>query len=319
MRIEQKKIAHEVKVSIIVPVYKSEKYLRECVDSILNQSLKDIEVMLVDDGSPDHCPQICDEYMRKDPRVTVIHKENGGASSARNVGIIRATGRYIGFVDSDDWIEPEMYETLLNCIESTNADMAVCDIAQTKGGRKTGKPEVEVWSNSQALGKFFRVDGNGGFNSVCRRLVKKDLFKGWNFIEGKMNEDIQASYYLTFKAEKTVYVKKEMYHYRKNTEGVTNSGFSKKKLDLLDIWDIVQKQVLQYTPEYAYACEMNCKRARFTLLTQMYMNGYDHNDPYMREIKQRLKKEVRASFFDLMRWKMPINRKIALIAFLFVP
>ena len=174
-------------------------------------------------------------------------------------------------------------------------------------------------SRENLLDRFFRVNGEPDTHSVCAALIRRDILEDYHFIEGKMNEDVEACYYLARKCEGAVYTSKPVYFYFKNVEGVTNSGFSKKKLDLLDVWDIVQKQVLQYTPEYAYACEMNCKRARFTLLTQMYMNGYDHNDPYMRETKQRLKKEVRASFFDLMRWKMPINRKIALIAFLFVP
>ena len=97
------------KVSIIVPVYKVEKYLRKCIDSIINQTLKDIEIILVDDGSPDNCGKICDEYAAKDTRIKVIHKENGGLSSARNAGMEVAEGEYIGFVDSDDWIESDMY------------------------------------------------------------------------------------------------------------------------------------------------------------------------------------------------------------------
>ena len=111
-------------ISIIIPVYKTEPYLRKCVDSVLAQTYTNLEVILVDDGSPDDCGKICDEYAAKDSRVKVIHKENGGLSSARNCGLDVATGKYIGFVDSDDWIDPDMYETLLGLLLRYDADIA---------------------------------------------------------------------------------------------------------------------------------------------------------------------------------------------------
>lgn len=148
---------------------------------------------------------------------------------------------------------------------------------------------------------------------MCATLIRRDILEAYHFIEGKMNEDVEACYYLARKCEGAVYTNKPVYFYFKNVEGVTNSGFSKKKLDLLDVWDIVQKQVEQFTPEYSYACEMNCKRARFTLLTQMSLNGYDHHDPFMVETKRKLKREVRGAFWELMKWKMPISRKVLLV------
>ena len=148
---------------------------------------------------------------------------------------------------------------------------------------------------------------------MCGAIIRHDILEDYSFIEGRMNEDVETCYYLARKCEAAVYTDAPLYNYFKNIEGVTNSGFSKKKLDLLDIWDIVQKQVEQFTPEYSYACEMNCKRARFTLLTQMSLNGYDHDDSLMKKTKQQLKKEVRQSFWPLMKWKMPISRKVLLV------
>ncbi len=113
-------------ISIIVPVYKDEPYLRQCVDSILNQTYRDIEVLLIDDGSPDRCGEICDEFAKKDQRIRVFHTENKGLSAARNLGLREAKGEYIGFVDSDDWIEPDMYEVLLKRMQETGADISVC-------------------------------------------------------------------------------------------------------------------------------------------------------------------------------------------------
>lgn len=114
-------------VSIVVPIYKVEKYLSRCVQSLLNQTLKDIEIILVDDGSPDKCPEMCEDYLKVDKRIKVVHKENGGLSSARNAGINVATGKYIGFVDSDDSILPTMYEELYNVINKYNCDFAMSD------------------------------------------------------------------------------------------------------------------------------------------------------------------------------------------------
>ena len=113
--------------SVIVPIYKiPDEYLKKCIDSILNQSFKDYEIILVDDESPDNCGEICDEYSKKDSRVKVIHKKNEGVSSARNYGIDIAKGEYIGFVDSDDYIEPKMYEILLDKLTRTNSDVSIC-------------------------------------------------------------------------------------------------------------------------------------------------------------------------------------------------
>ena len=114
------------KISIIVPVYKVEKYLDKCVRSIVEQTYKNLEIILVDDGSPDNCPAMCDEWARKDSRIAVIHKENGGVSSARNAGLAACTGDYVGFVDYDDWIEPDMYEYLLDISMKSNADVSRC-------------------------------------------------------------------------------------------------------------------------------------------------------------------------------------------------
>lgn len=115
-------------LSIIVPVYKVEKYLPRCIDSILAQTFGDFELILIDDGSPDGCGRICDEYARKDKRIVAIHQKNMGVSAARNAGLDIARGRYIGFVDSDDWIEPQMYEVMMDAIRENGADMAVCGV-----------------------------------------------------------------------------------------------------------------------------------------------------------------------------------------------
>ncbi|MFZ3577233.1 glycosyltransferase family 2 protein, partial [Virgibacillus sp. DJP39] len=132
----------DYKLSIIVPVYKVEQYLAKCIDSILNQTYKDFELILVNDGSPDNCSDICDSYMKKDNRIKVIHKANGGLSSARNAGIQIARGEYIGFVDSDDFIHRRMYEVLYKNAFKYLSDIVVCDYSQVQEGEKYIEKEI---------------------------------------------------------------------------------------------------------------------------------------------------------------------------------
>lgn len=303
-------------ISVIVPVYKSEKYLDRCVRSILNQTYQDFELILVDDGSPDNSPLLCDKWAENDSRVYVIHKENGGASSARNAGLKIAKGRWIAFADSDDWLDRTALKTLYDLVNQYNVPMAIGGMRAVQKYTDASivmKQNAKVLSNADLMSRFFRLNGEPDTHSVCGAIIRRDILEDYSFIEGRMNEDVETCYYLASKCEAAVYTDAPLYNYFKNIEGVTNSGFSKKKLDLLDIWDIVQKQVEQFTPEYSYACEMNCKRARFTLLTQMSLNGYDHDDSLMKKTKQQLKKEVRQSFWPLMKWKMPISRKVLLV------
>lgn len=303
-------------ISVIVPVYESEKYLDRCVQSILNQTYQDFELILVDDGSPDNSPLLCDKWAENDSRVYVIHKENGGASSARNAGLKIAKGRWIAFADSDDWLDRTALKTLYDLANQYNVPMAIGGMRVVQKYTDASivmKQNAKVLSNADLMSRFFRLNGEPDTHSVCGAIIRRDILEDYSFIEGRMNEDVETCYYLARKCEAAVYTDAPLYNYFKNIEGVTNSGFSKKKLDLLDIWDIVQKQVEQFTPEYSYACEMNCKRARFTLLTQMNLNGYDHDDSLMKKTKQQLKKEVRQSFWPLMKWKMPISRKVLLV------
>ena len=303
-------------ISVIVPVYKAEQYLERCVKSILEQTYQNFELILVDDGSPDGSPILCDKWAEKDSRVYVIHKENGGASSARNAGLKIAKGRWIAFADSDDWLERTALKTLYDLANQYNVPMAIGGMRVVQKYTDASivmKQNAKVLSNADLMSRFFRLNGEPDTHSVCATLIRRDILEDYYFIEGKMNEDVEACYYLARKCEGAVYTGKPVYFYFKNVEGVTNSGFSKKKLDLLDVWDIVQKQVEQFTPEYSYACEMNCKRAKFTLLTQMSLNGYDHHDPFMVETKRKLKREVRGAFWELMKWKMPMSRKAILV------
>ena len=177
-------------ISVIVPIYKVEKYLHKCIDSILAQTYTNLEIILVDDGSPDNCGKICDEYAAKDSRIKVIHQPNGGLSAARNAGLDIATGDYIGFVDSDDYIAPDMYEKLYNALVKNDADMAICDYQRF--GNELPYDEMslttEVITGLQAMEKQNTVI-NCSFVVAWSKLYKSFIFSNVRFPVGKINED----------------------------------------------------------------------------------------------------------------------------------
>ena len=176
-------------ISVIVPVYKAEPYLRQCVDSILEQTYRDIEVILIDDGSPDKCGEICDEYAEKDNRVRTFHTENRGVSAARNLGISEAKGEYIGFVDSDDRIEPDMYEILLKRMQETGADIAQCGVLQYPGyGSEKSEPEDEVLLRDDALKALIEFRLN---SYAWNKLYNSRLFETVTFPDGMNYEDAE--------------------------------------------------------------------------------------------------------------------------------
>lgn len=218
------------KISVIVPIYNVEKYLNRCVDSILKQTFTDFECILVDDGSPDKCPKICDEYAKKDMRIRVIHKENGGLSDARNAGIDAAQGEYLGFVDSDDWIHPQMYEILYNSIVENNVKMSICraEVADEKREfRRIENPHFEVYSGLDILVSEYSV-------SACTKLYHRSLFRNIRYPVGRLHEDAFVIYKLFFEAGDVAFTENVLYEYFINCEGITHSKFSLKRLEVLD-------------------------------------------------------------------------------------
>ncbi len=162
---EQDKTISKPKVSVIVPVYKAEKYIHRCLGSLVNQTLHDIEIILVDDGSPDNSRKICDDYAAKDNRIKVIHKENGGVSSARNAGIKAATGEYSIHCDPDDWVELTAYEKLYNKAKETDADMVVCDYYAVTNGNVCVVCETDFCNDYKSAieGMMLEKSGGGGY------------------------------------------------------------------------------------------------------------------------------------------------------------
>ena len=183
-------------ISIIVPVYKVEKYIHRCVDSVINQTYKNIEIILVDDGSPDNCGRICDEYAAKDSRIKVIHKPNGGLSDARNCGIEAADGEWLMFIDSDDWIESNMAETLLNIAINNNVRMAVCGVVLFDDEKEYVPEYLKVEEGFFSAEEIFKKNIPTCFVVACNKIMHKSLFEFFRFEKGRIHEDEIAAHHL---------------------------------------------------------------------------------------------------------------------------
>ena len=224
-------------ISVIVPVYKVEAYLDRCVESIVNQTTRNLEIILVDDGSPDHCGAMCDAWAFRDDRIKVIHKENGGLSDARNAGLQMASGAYISFVDSDDWIHPEFLERLYNAAVLHGADLAACDIRIVNPGDEGNDEVVQGESIPYAAEQAIETLTNGvGFRAVAwNKLYSASLLLGESFPVGKYHEDEFFTYRILDKARRLAYVDAQLYFYLQRPGSIMQT-VSVKHLDLLDAY-----------------------------------------------------------------------------------
>ena len=234
-------------VSIIVPVYNVEKYIDSCVISIITQTYKNLQVILVDDGTPDNSGKICDEYAKKDNRITVIHKENGGLSSARNAGLDIAKGDYIMFVDGDDYIADNAVEILVSANEKYDADFVQFELIHTKCEDYI-KNSVNENYNVQIITdldkmywKMYETVGSG--ESACTKLYKKHLFDGLKFKEGIIHEDVYFTLFMLQRAKKAAYIDIGLYYYIVRENSIITSAFSKKKLD--SIW-VLEERIKEF-------------------------------------------------------------------------
>ena len=201
-------------LSIIVPVYKVENYLQKCIDSILAQTFTDVELILVDDGSPDNCPALCDAAAAKDARIRVIHQKIGGLSAARNAGLDVARGEWIGFVDSDDYIAPEMYETLYKAVQSTGADLALCDYVKVdETGALCTQTHVAVPQKSLTGRELLQKAYWTTVQIAWNKLYHRTIFAQLRYPVGKLNEDFFVIPEICLNTQKAVVVPDVLYYY----------------------------------------------------------------------------------------------------------
>lgn len=229
----------QIKVSVIIPVYKTEQYLSRCVESIINQTYSNLEIILVDDGSPDRCPEICDSYIDRDQRVKVIHKQNGGLSDARNAGIEVVSGDYLMFIDSDDYVSADMVQLLLHTACKEHAEVAVCNYFVTQQNGKSvyfPKPNAyRVFTPREAIADIFSSPSYCEV-SACNKMFNVQLFRNFNirFPVGKIHEDTFTIYQILFQASKIVFIDKPLYYYVQTPNSIMRSEFDTRHLDVYE-------------------------------------------------------------------------------------
>lgn len=279
-------------ISVIVPVYKVEKYLHRCIDSILAQTYENIEVLLIDDGSPDQSGAICDDYQAKDSRVRVFHKENGGVSSARNLGLRESKGDYIGFVDADDYISPEMYQSLLNLIEQNKADIAICGYQKEIDKDKFEpywKDKVQISLDRNKM--ISNLLTNHYFTcSACTMLFNKSLIYRIMFAERiKHNEDLLYIYEAMKLAEKAMYISEPYYYYCTTDGSATTSGFSDAMMDVVYVSEYILEDIKNRIPELYSLERREFVRNNIICATSASQNGCS-NQEHIKRIQKNIRK-----------------------------
>lgn len=234
-------------ISVIIPIYNVEKYLRRCIESIRNQSYNNLEIILVDDESPDNCPNICDEYCELDERIKVIHQRNAGLSGARNAGIDIAKGEYLVFVDSDDFLAQDFIEVLYLAAKDTNSDIAMCKYEYVKGDVLTQSHKLGdnyVYSGIQMIENMYSPDG--AFYVVAwNKLYRRTLFQRIRYPQGRIHEDEATTHQLYYAARQAVFVDRYLYGYFVGGESITRKKFNRNRLD----WAWAVEQRLDFLEE----------------------------------------------------------------------
>lgn len=222
-------------ISVIVPVYGTEKFLNRCVKSITQQTYKNLEIILVDDSSPDNCPAMCDEWAAKDDRIKVLHIENKGVANARNKGVSISTGEFIGFVDSDDYIEIDMYECLINDITSGGCDIAVCGFQINSEERGSHSLRVIPAADAQKE----TVKGDYKFGVLWNKLYRRRVVENVVMQDLVCCEDLVYNYMALKNAKNVAESDYKLYHYIKNNESITNSNFNEGAFDAVRSKEII--------------------------------------------------------------------------------
>lgn len=253
-------------ISIIIPVYRVEQYLNKCVQSVVSQTYKNLEIILVDDGSPDKCPAICDEWANKDSRIKVIHKENGGLSDARNAGLAIAKGKYIGFVDSDDYIEETMYELLYTAIKNEDADLAICNLEKvTEAGEPLSAGSYvkrEVFSKEEGLYKILDAN-NWSYVTAWNKLYKREIWDGIEFPKGKIHEDQFVIHRIIFQCQKIVAIEDKLYKYVQRSGSIMTGTIGVKCLDEIEAFCQRAQFYIEHEFTYLYPCIASSLKERY--------------------------------------------------------
>ena len=313
------------KVTVIIPVYNVEKYLARCVESVMKQTYKELEIILVNDGSTDGSLEVCKQLQKKYPQLIIVDKLNGGLSSARNAGIKASHGEYIAFLDSDDWVTPDCYEYMLRLAVANNADLADVMIYQVRSEKDrvpTENEKIVVYSGRDILEHYMyrgMSEQNGAPYSACRKLYKRELFQGdtAEFVEGTVNEDICFNYRILRKCEKIVVSNQIKYFYFQGEASITNGAMKKKDLALLTVsHDLVRLAKESGDARIIELAKMKEARSDFSLLARAAKDGIDTlSIENADELVGKLRKRLKGNINLLMKSPMSSSRKALAVAF----
>lgn len=297
---------NKAEVSIIVPVFNVEKYVSGCIESLVNQTFANTEIILVNDGSKDGSKAICEKFSEKDERVKVIHKENGGLSSARNAGLVVAKGKYVLFVDGDDYLAQNAVEILVNSAEKISADVIQFDYTETHDEYKPvhilHTPNGTLVSEQKKMFEMLYKIG-GAAASACTKMYKRELFDELKFKEGIIHEDEHFTTYLLQKVKSVLYIEDKLYFYVMRGGSIVKSAFSRKKLDFFYVSEIREKELYKLT---YYDLAKKEKARRFTNGIDMWCKAKKAGDfEAMKIIEEKIK--------SVLGEKLPLKGKFTVI------
>jgi len=307
-------------ISVIVPVYRAEKYLDRCVQSLLSQTYPALEIILVDDGSPDRCSALCDQYAEKYSHVIALHRENGGPSAARNSGLERATGEYITFVDSDDWLAQDAYAYAMELLQKNQAECMQFDLAMVSGIQEIDQPEekIDLLSEKEILQQFMECSTRTGSYSVWRCLFQRELLADIRFREGKINEDIDFKFKVLQRCRRMVISNQRKYFYFQSGSSLSTGGLKKKDFDLYEAADALWQMTEQ--EEYGsirFLGRVKKARTPFSLLCKIAYYGIAEQDIDEKALVKKLKKEHQKNTAILLRAPISLARKALVFGFFF--
>lgn len=308
-----------MKISVIIPVYRVEKYLDRCIMSIVNQTYNNLEIILVDDGSPDSCPKLCDNWSIKDKRVKVIHKKNGGLSSARNAGLEIATGDFVSFVDSDDWLDLDTYEYCISLLKQTQSDCIQFDFFHTSSEKlkpKLIKEKIRTYTGKAILQFYMDSTTRRGGYSVCICLFRLSIAKKYKFREGKINEDMDYKFKILRDSRQMTISNFPKYFYWQEGNSISSGKLQLKDFQLYEAAEELYK--LCKEEDYGNICFLGkVKKARtpLSLLCKLSLWGIDNSSLNENETIKKLITDNRKSLPILLRAPIPFNRKLLAILF----
>ena len=290
------------KISIIVPVYNVEKYIERCIVSIISQDYENFELILINDGSTDRSPEIIEEWVKRDSRIKAIHTENNGVSAARNIGVERASGEYISFIDSDDYIEKDMFSVLNYQMTIHSADIGICNFFFEK---YINDKRVRIPFNKETDSDIYLYDNCDGMkalitnkfdNGPCNKIFKKELFRNVQFPIGKKFEDLYTVYKLFANSNKSIYISQPLYIYYQNNEGFMLKNFNVHKLDRITASEERLKFIEKEYPQLSEAAFASCINEKMAAVNDCIR--HNGQEKYIIDIKSKIKEERKLLFVN---------------------